>query len=80
VGLQRVLTAVVDAAATLTATSADHGCRGRVIVAVFSGPQGVVEGVESLELELDVGVDAGGDADVGMAQKFLNRDEFEAPF
>jgi hypothetical protein len=33
-----------------------------------------------LEAESDVGVDGGGDADVGVAEEFLDDDEFDAPF
>lgn len=36
-----------------------------------------VDGV-ALEAESDVGVDGGGDADVGVAQEFLDHDEFDA--
>ncbi|MDF9813075.1 hypothetical protein M2266_002306 [Streptomyces sp. SPB162] len=32
----------------------------------------------ALEAESDVGVDAGGDADVGVAEEFLDDDEFDA--
>jgi hypothetical protein len=38
-----------------------------------------VDGV-SLEAESDVGVDGGGDADVGVAEEFLDYDEPDAPF
>lgn len=43
---------------------------------------GAVEGVDgvSLEAESDVGVDGGGDADVGVAEEFLDDDEFDALF
>lgn len=36
--------------------------------------EGLVKGVDglALEAELDVGVDAGGDADVGVAEEFLD--------
>lgn len=61
---------------SMTATSADGGCRGWVIIAVFSLPQGVVEGVDGLaqESESDMRVDA----DVGVAEQFLDEDEFDA--
>jgi len=32
----------------------------------------------ALEAESDVGVDGGGDADVGVAEEFLDHDEFDA--
>jgi hypothetical protein len=40
------------------------------------------EGVDglALEAESDVGVDGGGDADVGVAEEFLDDDEFDALF
>ena len=55
--------------ATLTATSADDGCGGWVVGVVIGRVEGVAEGVDGLELEAesDVGVDAGGDADVCVA-------------
>jgi hypothetical protein len=34
----------------------------------------------ALEAESDVGVDAGGDADVGVAGEFLEHDEFDSLF
>jgi len=34
----------------------------------------------ALEAESDVGVDGGGDADVGVAEEFLDDDEFDAQF
>jgi hypothetical protein len=34
----------------------------------------------ALEAEPDVGVDAGGDADVGVAEEFLDDDEVDASF
>ncbi|MDQ0930929.1 hypothetical protein QFZ49_000836 [Streptomyces turgidiscabies] len=38
------------------------------------------EGVDriSLEAESDVGVDGGGDADMGVAEEFLDYDEFDS--
>ncbi|MDO0935954.1 polymorphic toxin-type HINT domain-containing protein [Streptomyces sp. DG2A-72] len=55
--------------ATLTATSADDGCGGWVVGEVGDPAECDVEGVDglALETESDVGVDAGGDADVGVA-------------
>lgn len=68
--------------ATLTATSADGGCGGWVFRSVVSRPEGVAEGVDglALEAESDVGVDAGGDADVGVAEEFLDHDEVDPLF
>lgn len=42
----------------------------------------VAEGVDglALEAESDVCVDAGGDADVGVSEKFLDDDEVDALF
>lgn len=60
----------------LTATSADAFCDGRVV-----GPsEDVVQGVDglALEVESDVAVDAGGDADVGVAEEFLDHDKDNA--
>jgi hypothetical protein len=34
----------------------------------------------ALEAEADVGANGGGDADVGVAEEFLDDDEFDAPF
>lgn len=71
----------------LTATSADGCCTKWRIVAVVGlcgvvcGPaKGVAEGVDGLALEAssDVGVHRGRDADVGVAEKFLDDDEFDA--
>jgi hypothetical protein len=55
--------------ATLTATSADDGCGRWVVRIVVLAAEGVAQGVDgvALESESDVGVDAGGDADVGVA-------------
>jgi hypothetical protein len=57
--------------ATLTATSADDGCGGWVVVVAIGRPEGVAEGVDgqALEAEPYVGVDTGGDADVGVPQE-----------
>ena len=45
-------------------------------------PEGVAEGVDglALEAELNVSVDASGDADVGVPQEFLDHDEVDALF
>ena len=74
--LWRVLTA------TVTATSADDGCGGWVVGVVVRRAEGVAEGVDGLALEAEayVGVDAGGDADVGVAEEFLDDDEVDALF
>jgi hypothetical protein len=68
--------------ATLTATSADDGCGGRVVGVVVRRVEGVAEGVDglALEAESDVGVDAGCDADVGVTQQLLDHDEIDALF
>jgi hypothetical protein len=54
--------------ATLTATSADGGCGGWVVGFIVGRAEGVAEGVDGLALEAEsyVGVNAGGDADVGI--------------
>lgn len=62
--------------ATVTATSADDGCGGRVVRVVGRAAEGV-DGL-ALGAESDVGVDAGGDADVGVAEEFLDDDEVDA--
>jgi hypothetical protein len=66
--------------ATVTATSADDYRGGWVVRASVGLAEGVVEGVYGLALEpeSDVGVDAGGDADVGMAEQLLDHDEVDA--
>ena len=68
--------------ATLTATSADDGCGGWVVEVVAGAAECVAEGVDgvALEAESDVGVDGGGDADVSVAEEFLDYDEFDALF
>ena len=68
--------------ATVTATSADDGRGGWGVRAVVVLTEGVTQGVDSLALgaESDVGVDAGGDADVGVAEEFLDDDEVDALF
>jgi hypothetical protein len=71
----------------LTATSADEGGAGWRFIAVavgrLSDRRAVERGAEgvdgvSLEAESDVGVDGGGDAGVGVAEEFLDHDEFDA--
>ncbi len=54
--------------ATVTATSADDGCGGWVVRGVGLA-EDAPEGVDGLALEAEpyVGVDASGDADVGVA-------------
>lgn len=73
----------------MTATSADRSVPGSWIVAVVAGriaSSGTVErgaeGVDgvSLEAESDVGVDGGGDADVGVAEEFFDHYEVDALF
>jgi len=66
----------------LTATSADDGHCGRIVEGVVGGAEGVAQGVDGLALqaESDVGVDAGRDADVGVAEEFLDHDEVDALF
>lgn len=68
--------------ATLTATSADDGCGGWVVGVAVRRVEGVAEGVDGLALETEsyVGVDAGGDADVGVSEEFLDHDEVDALF
>jgi hypothetical protein len=63
----------------LTATSAGEGCSGRRVRAIFDDVKGVVEGIDgvTLESESHVGVDAGGDADVGVAEEFLDHHEVD---
>ena len=67
--------------ATVTATSADDGCGGWVVGGVGRA-EDVAEGVDGLALEAEsyVGVDAGGDSDVGVAEEFLDDDEVYALF
>ncbi|KLJ03394.1 hypothetical protein WQ59_09695 [Streptomyces sp. KE1] len=66
--------------ATPTATSADDGCGGRIVGVVVGGAEGAAQSIDglALEAESDVGVDAGSDADVGVAQEFLDHDEFDS--
>lgn len=77
----------------IDATSADRGRAERWVVAVASladklgrVEEGAAEEVDGFapeaeaEAESDVGVDGGGDAGVGVAQEFLDDDEFDAQF
>lgn len=65
VGLLGALTAMV------TATSADYDCGGWVVRVVVPGAEGMAQGVDglALEAESDVGMDVGGDADMGVAEE-----------
>ena len=73
----------------MTARSADGGSREGWFVAavgtagdirrVAEGGAGSVDGV-ALEPDSDVGVDGGGDANVGVAEEFFDHDEFDALF
>ena len=67
---------------TVTAASADVGCRRRSSLLFSAGLKGVVEGADGLPLEAepDMCVDAGGDADIGVAEEFLDHDEVDALF
>ncbi len=67
--------------ATLTATSADDACRGRrlFVLALGQHPAQSVDGL-ALEAESCVCVDAGGDADVGVAEEFLDHEEVDPLF
>ncbi len=60
----------------------DGGCGRWVIGVVVPRAEGAAEGVDGLALEAEayVGVDAGGDADVGVAEEFLDDDEIDALF
>ncbi|GHJ29713.1 hypothetical protein TPA0910_41460 [Streptomyces hygroscopicus subsp. sporocinereus] len=57
--------------ATVTATSVDDGCGRRVVRGVVLALESVAQGVDGVTLESEsyVGVDAGDDADVGMAER-----------
>ncbi len=59
--------------ATVTATSADNCCGGRVVRAVVGWVEGDAEGVDglALQVESDVGTGAGCDADVGVAESLV---------
>lgn len=65
----------------LTAVDDGNGGGHQVSAAVAARVSGVVEGAAekvdgvSLEAESDVGIDGGGDADVGVAEKFLDHDQ-----
>ncbi len=66
------------ATATVTATTA-NGCHGRWVFGAFVGrAEGVAEGVDGLALQAEAYV--GVDADVGVAEEFLDHDEFDALF
>lgn len=67
-------------AATLTATSANDYCGGWAVTAIILHAEHVVEGVDGLALEAEsyVGVDADGDADVGVTEEFFDNDEVDA--
>lgn len=60
----------------------DDGSSGWVVGGVAARGEGVAEGVDglALEAESDVGVDGGGDADVGVAEEFLDDDEVDTLF
>lgn len=75
-GLSSALTA------TVTATSADGGCDGRVVRVVVVRAERVAQAIDGLALEAepDVGIDAGGDADVGVAEEFFDHDEVDTLF
>jgi len=68
--------------ATLTATSADDGCGGWGVGGIVALAEGVAKGVDgvALEAESDGSVDASGDADVGVAEEFLDDDKVDALF
>ncbi len=60
-----------------------YDCGGWVArVVVVPCAAGIPEGGDGLALEAEsyVGVDAGGDADVGVAEEFLDHDEFHSLF
>jgi hypothetical protein len=57
----------------------DDCCGAWLVRPVVGRAEGVAQGVDGLALESDVGVDGGGDADVGVAEEFLD-DEFDALF
>lgn len=66
---------------TVTATSADDGCGWWVVGVVVLAAESVARasGVPR-ESESDVCVDADGDADVSVAEEFLDHDEVDALF
>lgn len=66
--------------ADLTAASADDGSGGRAVGLVVLAAEGVSQRVDglALEAESDVSVDAGSDADMGVAQKFLDHNQVHA--
>ncbi|KOT35737.1 hypothetical protein ADK41_23560 [Streptomyces caelestis] len=55
---------------------------GRVVRVAVLAAEGVAQGVDGVPLESEsyVGIDAGGDADVGVAQKLLEHHEVDALF
>lgn len=59
------------------ATSADDGCGGRVVRGI-SRVKDAAKGVDGLALKAEAYV--GVDADVGVAEEFLDHDEFDALF
>lgn len=67
-------------AALLTPTSADDRCGRWVVRFVVLAAECMAQGVDglALEAESDVGVDAGRDADVGVAEDFLDHDDLDA--
>lgn len=72
----------------MTATSGDDWDAGRRFVVgtdLLGGRRAVEGGTEgvdraSLEVEPYVGVDGGGDSEVGVAEEFLDHDKFDALF
>lgn len=64
----------------MTATSVDDGCDGWVFRVVVGLAERFVKGVDGIALEADsdVRVDGRSDADVGVAQQFLDNDEFHS--
>lgn len=66
----------------VTATSADDACRERQFFGVLALSQHAAQSVDgvSLEAESYVGVDASGDADVGVVEEFFDHDEVDALF
>lgn len=68
--------------ATVTATSANSWRCGWAVGAFCVGAECVVEGVDGLALEAEpyVGIDAGGDADVCVAEQLFDHDKVDALF
>ncbi len=75
-GLQSGVTAVVDG------NGGGHQVSAAVAVRVSGAVKGAAEEIDGVALEAEayVGIDGGGDADVGVAEEFLDRDEFDALF